>query len=151
MNIKAILPKAAFPSVHSAWKQYQPNASPPLLPIGAAEVDRRLHGGIVQAGLHEFFGGAKADSYAAAAFALLLAWRLPDSDAGIFWITGDKERQTSGRLYPLGLSAMGGHRGYGWSKPPTCVTPFGQQPTLSGQRRRARSYWKRMAMRVWWT
>ena len=109
MNIKAILPTATFPSVHSAWKQYQPNASPPLLPIGAPQVDERLRGGIVQAGLHEFFGGAKADSYAAAAFALLLAWRLPENDAGIFWITGDKERQTSGRLYPFGLSAMGGN------------------------------------------
>ena len=109
MNIKAILPKAAFPSVPNAWKQYQSRMSQPLLPIGAAEVDERLRGGIIQAGLHEFFGGAKADSHAAAAFALLLAWRLPESDAGIFWVTGDKERQTSGRLYPLGLSAMGGN------------------------------------------
>jgi protein ImuA len=109
MNINAILPTTAFPSAHDAWKQYQPNTSFPLLPIGAPRVDERLHGGITQAGLHEFFGGAKADAHVAATFALLLAWRLPDSDAGIFWISGDKERQTSGRLYPLGLSAMGGN------------------------------------------
>ncbi len=109
MNIKAILPTAAFPSLPGAWKEYQSDMSQPLLPIGAPQVDERLRGGIKQAGLHEFFGGAKADSHAAAAFALLLAWRLPDSDAAIFWISGDKERQTSGRLYPLGLSAMGGN------------------------------------------
>jgi len=114
MNIKAILPTAAFPSVQNAWKQYQPHAASPLLRIGARQIDERLHGGIAQAGLHEFFGGAKADSYAAAAFALLLAWRLPENDAGIFWITGDTERQTSGRLYPLGLSAMGGNPSQLW-------------------------------------
>jgi len=90
------------------WKQHQPDAAQSLLPTGAPYVDERLRGGITQAGLHEFFGGAKADSHAAATFALLLAWRLPESDAGIFWISGDKERQTSGRLYPYGLSAMGG-------------------------------------------
>ena len=109
MNIKAIPSSAAFPSVQGQWKQYQSNASQPLLSLGAPYVDERLNGGIIQAGLHEFFGGAKADSHAAAAFALLLAWRLPQSDAGIFWISGDKERQASGRLYPSGLSAMGGN------------------------------------------
>jgi protein ImuA len=91
------------------WKEHQPDAAQSLLPTGAPYVDERLRGGITQAGLHEFFGGAKADSHAAAAFALLLAGRLPESDAGIFWISGDKERQTSGRLYPYGLSAMGGN------------------------------------------
>ncbi len=109
MNIKAIPSSAAFPSVQGHWKRYPSNASQPLLSIGAPYVDERLNGGIIQAGLHEFFGGAKADSHAAAAFALLLAWRLPQSDAGIFWISGDKERQASGRLYPSGLSAMGGN------------------------------------------
>ena len=97
MNIKAILPKAAFPSVHTAWKQYQPNASPPLLPIGAPQVDERLRGGIVQAGLHEFFGGAKADSYAAAAFALLLAWRLRRAQAVGNVLTRLKYRRVSPR------------------------------------------------------
>ena len=109
MNIKAIPPNAVFSSMQGVWKQYQSNMPQALLPTGAPDVDERLRGGIAQSGLHEFFGGAKADSYSAAAFALLLAWRLPDSDAGIFWISGDKERQTSGRLYPLGLSAMGGN------------------------------------------
>jgi protein ImuA len=109
MNIKAIPSTAAFSSLQGNWKQYPVNGTQSLLPMGAPEVDKRLQGGIMQAGLHEFFGGAKGDSHAAAAFALLLAWRLPESDAGIFWISGDKERQTSGRLYPYGLSAMGGN------------------------------------------
>ena len=108
MNIKTTLPATVLTSLQGSWKQYQSSASQPLLAMGAPYVDERLRGGIAQAGLHEFFGGAKADSHAAAAFALLLAWRLPESNAGIFWITGDKERQTSGRLYPYGLCDMGG-------------------------------------------
>ena len=109
MNIKSILSMTDFSALRSNWNQYQSSESQSLLPIGAPGVDKRLRGGIIQAGLHEFFGAAKADSHAAAAFALLLAWRLPESDAGIFWISGDKERRTSGRLYPYGLSAMGGN------------------------------------------
>ena len=78
-----------------------------LLPIGAPAIDERLQGGIVRNALHEFFGAEKADSTAAAAFALLLALRLPEPELRIFWISGDKERQASGRLYPPGLAEMG--------------------------------------------
>lgn len=108
MNIRRNPLGTVFPSGQGTWKQYQPDGQPSLLPIGASDVDSRLRGGISRHGLHEFFGSTKADAPAAAAFALLLAWRLPESDAGIFWITSDKERQASGRLYPPGLSAMGG-------------------------------------------
>lgn len=77
-----------------------------LLATGAPGLDARLQGGIVKDGLHEFFGPAKMDVTAAAAFALTLALRLPRPC--IFWISGDKERQASGRLYPPGLAEMGG-------------------------------------------
>jgi protein ImuA len=109
MNIRLDSLSTVFPSGKGAWKQYQPHGQQSLLSIGAPDVDTRLRGGISRHGLHEFFGAAKAESHAAAVFALLLALRLPESDAGIFWITGDKERQASGRLYPHGLSAMGGN------------------------------------------
>ncbi len=108
MNIRHNPLGTVFPSGQGTWKQYQPDGQSSLLPIGAPNVDTRLRGGIARHGLHEFFGPTKVDSHAAVAFALLLAWRLPESDAGIFWITSDKERQASGRLYPHGLSAMGG-------------------------------------------
>ncbi len=98
MNNKAILSR-------SLWRQYQPGEQR-LLATGAPIVDARLQGGIVQNGLHEFFGEEKADATAAAAFALMLALRLPEPR--IFWISGDKERQASGRLYPPGLAEMGG-------------------------------------------
>jgi protein ImuA len=98
MNNEAIL----SPGV---WQQYQ-SGKHRLLAIGASAVDARLQGGIVQNGLHEFFGAEKADAVAAAAFALMLALRLPEPR--IFWISGDKERQASGRLYPPGLAEMGG-------------------------------------------
>ena len=72
-HIQPTLSAGAFPSVQGMWKQHQSDAAQSLLPTGAPYVDERLRGGITQAGLHEFFGGAKADSHAAAAFALLLA------------------------------------------------------------------------------
>jgi protein ImuA len=98
MNNEAIL--SSLP--RGIWRDMQET----LLPIGALAVDERLQGGIVQSGLHEFFGAAKADSTAAAAFALLLALRLPEPQLRIFWISGDKERQSSGRIYPHGLAEM---------------------------------------------
>jgi protein ImuA len=97
MNNKAILSSGT-------WRQYQSDKQA-LLSVGAPCVDERLQGGIVRNGLHEFFCGEKRDSAAAAAFALMIALRLPD--ARIFWISGDKERQASGRLYPPGLVELG--------------------------------------------
>jgi protein ImuA len=105
MNNKAILSAASSSLAKGSWRQYQPGKQQ-LLTIGAPCVDERLLGGIVRNGLHEFFGAVKMDSTAAAAFALMIALRLPEPR--IFWITGDNERQTSGRLYPPGLAEMGG-------------------------------------------
>lgn len=99
MNNKAILSR-------TLWRQYQP-VEQQLLAIGAPAVDTRLQGGIIRNGLHEFFGSVKMDATAAAAFTLMLALRL--ADPRIFWISGDKERQTSGRLYPPGLAEIGGN------------------------------------------
>ena len=100
MNNKAILSPGM-------WQHYQAGNQQQILPVGAAYVDEKLQGGIVRNGLHEFFGPTNYDSVAAAAFALMLALRLPEPCLRIFWITGDKERQTSGRLYPPGLAEMG--------------------------------------------
>jgi protein ImuA len=108
MNNKAIL-SGSLPSLsRGMWQQYQPDKQQALLPMGVPWVDARLHGGIARHALHEFFGAAKADVTAAAAFALLLALRLPEPQLRIFWISGDKERRASGRLYPPGLAEMGG-------------------------------------------
>ena len=107
MNNKVILPDISKPlPLRGMWREYQAD-KPVLLPIGAPIVDERLQGGIIRSGLHEFFGAEKGDATAAAAFALLLALRLPEAGARIFWISGDKERQASGRIYPPGLAEMG--------------------------------------------
>jgi protein ImuA len=106
MNNEVILPDAPTSLLaRGKWREYRTDQQL-LLPIGAAAVDGRLQGGIVRNGLHEFFGAEKRDATVAAAFALLLALRLPEPR--IFWISGDKERQASGRLYPPGLAEMGG-------------------------------------------
>ena len=97
MNKNAILSR-------SVWRQYRPGEQQ-LLATGAPCVDERLLGGIARNGLHEFFGAAKMDATAAAAFALMIALRLPEPR--IFWISGDRERQASGRLYPPGMTEMG--------------------------------------------
>ena len=105
MNNKVILSDISSPLLaRGNWREYQPGKQD-LLPIGASAVDDRLQGGIVRNGLHEFFGAVKMDATVAAAFALMLALRLPEPR--IFWISGDKERQASGRLYPPGLAEMG--------------------------------------------
>ncbi len=107
MNDEVILSDISSPLLaRGNWREYQPDKQD-LLPIGAPAVDERLQGGIVRNGLHEFFGAERGDAIAAAAFALLLALRLPELESRIFWISGDKERQTSGRLYPPGLAEMG--------------------------------------------
>jgi protein ImuA len=98
MNNEAILSRGV-------WRQYQPSEQQ-LLATGAPAVDARLGGGIARNGLHEFFGAVKMDATAAAAFALMLALRL--AGTRIFWISGDRERQACGRLYPPGLAEMGG-------------------------------------------
>jgi len=107
MNNEVILSDIASPLLaRGNWREYRPDKQD-LLSIGAPAVDDRLQGGIARNGLHEFFGAKQGDTVAAAAFALLLALRLPELKARIFWISGDKERQASGRLYPPGLAEMG--------------------------------------------
>jgi protein ImuA len=109
MNNEVILPDVASPLLaRGNWREYQPDKQD-LLPIGAPAVDDRLQGGIARNGLHEFFGAERGDAMAAAAFALLLALRLTELGARIFWISGDKERQVSGCLYPPGLAELGGN------------------------------------------
>jgi protein ImuA len=108
MNNEVILPDIPTPLLsRGMWRDYRPDEQV-RLPIGAPCVDERLRGGLARDGLHEFFGAERADATAAAAFALLLALRLPEDGTRIFWISGDRERQASGRLYPPGLAEMGG-------------------------------------------
>lgn len=108
MNNEVILPDIPTPLLsRGMWREYRTDKQL-LLPIGTPCVDGRLRGGLARNGLHEFFGAEKGEATAAAAFALLLALRLPEDGARIFWISGDKERQASGRLYPPGLAEMGG-------------------------------------------
>lgn len=104
MNIKAIL---SAPPSNRLWQQYQSEKPQRLLPVGAPLVDQRLQGGIAQDGLHEFFAADHNDATAAAAFAMLMALRLPETETHILWVSGDKERQASGRLYAAGLAQMG--------------------------------------------
>jgi protein ImuA len=106
MNNEVILPDVSTSLLsRGMWREYRPGRQA-LLPVGAPAVDTRLGGGIVRNSLHEFFGAERMD--AAAAFALMLALRLPEPDRRIFWISGDKERQAAGRLYSPGLAEMGG-------------------------------------------
>ncbi|TSB02237.1 ImuA family protein [Sphingorhabdus contaminans] len=104
MNIMTIHPS---PSSGRTGLQYQSEKTQRLLPIGAPLVDQRLQGGIAQDGLHEFFAADHSDATAAAAFAMLMALRLPETATHILWVSGDKERQASGRLYAAGLAQMG--------------------------------------------
>lgn len=107
MNNESSMPyNAGPPFARNTRQQLKPDKQR-LLPIGAPYVDDRLQGGIARSGLHEFFGVAKVDATAAAAFALLVALRLPDPGMRIFWISGDKDREASGRLYPPGLAELG--------------------------------------------
>ncbi len=105
-NGSAITDSVDLQSLHGAWRQLQAGEQK-LLPTGASFVDEKLNGGLVRNGLHEFFGAAKGDAVAAAAFAMMLTLRLPEPQGRIFWVSGDKDVQSSGRLYPPGLAELG--------------------------------------------
>lgn len=81
-------------------------------PIGAARVgfgddriDGQLGGGLVVAGLHEFYAEREGDGVAAAALALLLALRCGRAGP-LVWLREDRARH-GGRPYGLGLAALG--------------------------------------------
>jgi protein ImuA len=79
--------------------------------LGDAVVDARLGGGLgsglARATLHEVFAGEEEDAGAAAAFALILALRGGDMKKPILWVRDDRAERNVGRIYGLGLIALG--------------------------------------------
>lgn len=85
------------------------NQNEHLLTTGYPVFDQRLKGGLPYAALHEIFAAKLEDTTSSWAFALLLALRLRNESRPVVWITEEKVRLLSGRLYPQGLAALGGY------------------------------------------
>lgn len=79
--------------------------------LGDDVVDARLGGGLgsglARATLHEVFAESEEDAGAAAAFALILALRGGDMKKPILWVRDDRAERQVGRIYGLGLIALG--------------------------------------------
>jgi len=74
--------------------------------FGAEALDSRLSGGLVRAALHEVYAGADLDATAAAAFALLLAWRA-NREKPIIWVREEANARLNGKPYGHGLNELG--------------------------------------------
>lgn len=75
--------------------------------LGAADVDTRLHGGLIRAALHEVFSAGEEDTSTATAFALLLATRALGDDASLMWVRDDRASRANGYLHAPGLLDLG--------------------------------------------
>jgi protein ImuA len=80
--------------------------SEPRLAFGIAGLDRRLGGGLLRSGLHEFRSAQTRGSVAMAGFAAAVCAGLGGAGA-ILWIMRSGEERETGGLYGPGLAALG--------------------------------------------
>jgi protein ImuA len=112
MNDKAALPDSVFALTGAEkWRAQSAGQDEERFSLGAPAFDDFLHGGLSRHALHEVFSATKEDITTAAAFALLLTLRLGAGQRRIYWISDERQDRTSGRLYPLGLAALGADPG----------------------------------------
>ncbi len=78
-----------------------------VLPLGVAELDAALGGGLSCAALHEVSAVAPTHLGAAAGFALILAALAPDKAKQVLWIATDFGMLETGALYGPGLDRIG--------------------------------------------
>lgn len=74
------------------------------VPLGHAEVDAALGGGLETGRLHELFSRAAGDVGAAAGFAAMLAARF---GSGVFWLRQEQAGRQGGALHGPGLAEIG--------------------------------------------
>jgi len=108
MNNKVALPDSVFTLAGAGtWRARRAGQDDERFSLGAQTFDSRLKGGLSCHALHEVFSATREDIATAAAFALLLTLRLGAGERRIYWISDERQDQTSGRLYPLGLAELG--------------------------------------------
>lgn len=77
------------------------------LASGHGGFDAALHGGLATGRVHEFFAADALDVASAAAFAALLALRLPGK-APLVWLRTADAARRGGQLYAPGIAELGG-------------------------------------------
>jgi protein ImuA len=77
------------------------------LASGHAGFDAALHGGLATGRVHEFFAADALDATSAAAFAALLALRLP-GPAPLVWLRTADAGRRGGHIYAPGIAELGG-------------------------------------------
>ena len=77
------------------------------LASGHADFDAALSGGLATGRVHEFFAADALDATSAAAFAALLALRLP-GPAPLVWLRTADAGRRGGQLYAPGIAELGG-------------------------------------------
>ena len=80
------------------------------LTSGHADFDRALGGGFARGRVHELFAADALDAPGAAAFAALLALRVP-GEAPLLWLRTAEAARRSGCLYAPGVAELGGDPG----------------------------------------
>lgn len=75
-------------------------------PLGYAGLDAAIGGGLVRGCLHELYAAEPDDSGAAAGFTALLACRVSQADAPLFWLREELAERRE-HLHPSGLAEIG--------------------------------------------
>lgn len=80
-----------------------------VVPLGHAEIDARLGGGLERGRLHEIFADSE-DASSAAGFATMIVRRAERPRSPIVWLRQEEAQRTGGALYMPGLIEIGfGH------------------------------------------
>jgi protein ImuA len=77
------------------------------VPLGVAQVDAALGGGLAAGALHEVRAETALDLSCAAGFALAVAGLLTGFEGHVFWIAPRQARHEAGAFYGPGLAAFG--------------------------------------------
>ncbi|GGF88519.1 hypothetical protein GCM10007301_55570 [Azorhizobium oxalatiphilum] len=85
-------------------ERWQAETTPRRMPLGHAEADAALGGGLEVGRLHEVFAGHGADAASATGFAAMLAARLGGS---LVWLRQEQVGREGGALHAPGLSEIG--------------------------------------------
>lgn len=97
----------ALRALIATTERHKTSALPALVPLGHADVDAALGGGLMRGRLHELFAASSEDNGSAAGFAAMLSLRLMRPGATLVWLRERSAEARGGCLHAPGLAELG--------------------------------------------